>query len=504
MARQQTKASAPPSKPSQSNTGRRNGGRNGNVNKLKRPKSTKDKTVDTLNDKGKVVKSQTSESKPSPSHQTAKLAANIPQIEQPNSEEQNKLAALRATELVAQSEHALKSSPLFLAQYKVAYNHNYGFSVDGGNFNLEIFQLPKDCIPAVYDFVTSIYPGHAFELKKSMNAALKVAGVLFMTGNQTTYAGTFQEKTTKLPWTLANLIANSKTDVLVKYYKYLEKWLGLWGTSIKLKKRLDVALLSAETSKAGTQDPPKPSHDAAPITNVAPASKGDFNPPINPIFPLYALVDTADKLSEFLGVLGSLPRNGEPNLFCHAVTERSSGALRITLLAIFVETLQQTFVVDIKKLGPAAFHNHGRSESRMSLRRVLEDMSTPKVFTSIKNITPTLHRDYQVLMQAVIDEEVLEKIAAGPSTTSGNRKVDHNFDHCRWIYLAQSRFERGGDDTIPTETVTELITLGSAALKASEMVPRFVAASLELDMQEKMKVLIESVKKGGLGIKGKK
>ncbi|CAG8981232.1 hypothetical protein HYALB_00003830 [Hymenoscyphus albidus] len=499
MAHQQTETSAPPSRPSQSNTGTRSGGQNGNINKLKRSQSTKDKTVDTLNDKGKVVKSQASESKPSPSRQTAKLAANIPQIEQPNSEEQKKLAVHRATELVAQSEHALKSSPLFLAQHKVAYNHNYGFSVDGGNFNLEIFQLPKGSIPAVYDFVTSVYPGHAFELKKRMNAAFKVVG----SWNQTTYAGTFQEKTTKLPWTLANLITNSKTGVLVKYYKYLEKWLGLCGTSIKLKKRLDVALLSAETSKAGTQDPPKPSHDAAPIANVAPASKGDFNPPINPIFPVYALVDTADKLSEFLGVLGSLPRNGESNLFCHAVTERSSGAFRITLLAIFIKTLQQTFVVDIKKLGPAAFHNHGRSESRMSLGRVLEDMSTPKVFTSIKNITPTLNRDYQVLMQAVIDEEVLEKIAAGPSTTRGNRKVDHYFDHCRWIYLAQSRFERGGDDSVPTETVTELITLGSAALKASEIVPQSVAASLKLDMQEKMKVLIEAVKKGGLGIKGK-
>lgn len=116
--------------------------------------------------------------------------------------------------------------PLFLVQHKIAYNHNYGFSVDGGNFNLEIYQLPKDAIPAAYDFVTSIYPGHAFELKKRMKSAAKEAGVAFMTRNQSTYAATFDEKASKLLWTLANLIKNSKDDANVRYYKYLEKWLG--------------------------------------------------------------------------------------------------------------------------------------------------------------------------------------------------------------------------------------------------------------------------------------
>lgn len=176
---------------------------------------------------------------------------------------------------------------------------------------------------------------------------------------------------------------------------------GVQSTSLALKQRLE----KTHPSKSPSQ--------VAPVSNAPSAAKEEKIAPLNPIFPEYTLIDTREKLSELHEALENVPRNGEPNLLCHAVNQNTSYMPRISFLAIFVDTTQKTYILDITQLGQSAFQTVSEGGSPTSLGRVLEDLNTPKVFTSTKNTTAALHRHHKILMQAVIDLEVLENMAAG-------------------------------------------------------------------------------------------
>lgn len=313
-----------------------------------------------------------------------------------------------------------------------------------------------------------------------MKAAFHEVAVTFMTQKQETNAKTFSasdSKATKVPWSLENLIENSKDGMSVTYYKYLEKWLTLRTTALVLNQRVEKVLA-------------KMAPKVAKVNEISPEAK--ISLPSNPEFPVYTLIDTHEKLGKFLGALQTVPRNGETNLFCHPVHHKNSMNPSVSLLAIYIDTKQTTYILDVAKLGQAAFHIVGNGENGISLCQVLEDLLRPKVFTSTKTATISSHRYNQVLMQAFIDADALSMISG--SFAKGAQICDSS----RWLYLAQRKYERAGDEVSADKQEEDLIALGSAAGNVMALIPNFIEATVNMRHSQKIDALYESVKRGGL------
>lgn len=112
----------------------------------------------------------------------------------------------------------------------------------------------------------------------------------------------------------------------------------------------------------------------------------------------YELVDTVNHLAKTLTSLYHLPC-APPSLYIDLEGHDLCRDGRISLVSIFAEPLQQTFLIDVHTLGELAFTTLSTASEEQTLKTLLQDPSVPKVLFDCRNDADALYNIYKVDMK---------------------------------------------------------------------------------------------------------
>ncbi|RDL31184.1 uncharacterized protein BP5553_09973 [Venustampulla echinocandica] len=203
-------------------------------------------------------------------------------------------------DLVDLANAELKSSPIFLLEEKVAYDHVRGFSM-------------------TYAFITSVYLKCLDEFKRDMMAWDTSLSDLTLQNRPSPATAPAAEPINK-EWTLQYLAETTTENRDTQYYQYLLK------------------LCSLRKLPRGS----------------GPSSE---EIPSNPLLEPFKFVDTNEGLMEFLSALENSPRGTDtnPEYFrdCEGWNLSRIGAL--SLFQIYIRSLGQTWVLDVTVLDTRTF-----------------------------------------------------------------------------------------------------------------------------------------------------
>ncbi|KAG8847470.1 hypothetical protein FRB96_001611 [Tulasnella sp. 330] len=126
-----------------------------------------------------------------------------------------------------------------------------------------------------------------------------------------------------------------------------------------------------------------------------------------PMIEDFELVDTVEHLDKVLATLYPLP-SVPPSLFLDLEGHDLCRHGRISLISIFAEPLQRTFLVDVQVLGESAFTTPSAASEEQTLKSLLQDPSIPKVLFDCRNDADALFNLYKVDMKGVVDLQLME------------------------------------------------------------------------------------------------
>lgn len=123
--------------------------------------------------------------------------------------------------------------------------------------------------------------------------------------------------------------------------------------------------------------------------------------PKMPMIEDFELVDTVDQLAKVLAALYPLP-NASPSLYLDLEGHDLCRHGRISLISIFAEPLQKTFLIDVHVLGELAFTIPSAVSDEQTLKSLLQDPSIPKVLFDCRNDADALYNIYKVDMKGTL------------------------------------------------------------------------------------------------------
>ncbi|VBB73181.1 Putative protein of unknown function [Podospora comata] len=119
------------------------------------------------------------------------------------------------------------------------------------------------------------------------------------------------------------------------------------------------------------------------------------------------IVDTTDRLSALLDDLINLPTS-PPSLYLDLEGEDLSRRGTIAILQIHVHPVNETYLVDIHTLQNQAFKTSSISDTKKTLKSLLESPSVPKVFFDVRNDSDALFSLYGIRLAGVRDVQVMK------------------------------------------------------------------------------------------------
>lgn len=119
----------------------------------------------------------------------------------------------------------------------------------------------------------------------------------------------------------------------------------------------------------------------------------------------YTFVDSRECLVDFLGKIIHLPTN-PPSLYIDLEGVHLSRTGPIAILQIYVLPMKHSYLIDVFKLQEFAFITPGGHGT--TLKHVLEDQETPKVFFDVRNDSAALFAQYRIDLKGVHDLQVME------------------------------------------------------------------------------------------------
>ncbi|KAI1160688.1 ribonuclease H-like protein [Nemania serpens] len=120
----------------------------------------------------------------------------------------------------------------------------------------------------------------------------------------------------------------------------------------------------------------------------------------------YSFLDTTAAISSVVDEFSGLP-SSPPSLYIDLEGVNLSRRGTISILQIHIRTTSQNYVVDVMKLGEAAFLTQG-SRTVNTLKSILESPSIPKVFFDVRNDSDALYSHYGIELQGIQDLQLME------------------------------------------------------------------------------------------------
>ena len=170
---------------------------------------------------------------------------------------------------------------------------------------------------------------------------------------------------------------------------------------------------------------------------------------------LIEVVDTIDSVAQLADRMLNLPAS-PPTLYLDLEGVKLSRHGSISLLTIYILPNRTVYLVDVRRLGAAAFSTEG--EGKQSLQDILESEIIPKVFFDVRNDADALHWHFQVRLGGVKDLQLMELATRRGSKRHLNgltkcisidaglgRAQVSKWKKCKSLGIAMFAPEKGGD-----------------------------------------------------------
>lgn len=135
----------------------------------------------------------------------------------------------------------------------------------------------------------------------------------------------------------------------------------------------------------------------------------------------FTILDTEATLADALPTMISHGISSKPALYIDLEGVSLSRRGTISIIQIYVHPLSHTYLIDVHKLGPAAFTTSkldtANTSSLHTLKDVLESPSVPKCFFDVRRDADAIYNLFGVSMKNIIDIQLLEL-----ATRSGGRR----------------------------------------------------------------------------------
>jgi exonuclease 3'-5' domain-containing protein 1 len=121
--------------------------------------------------------------------------------------------------------------------------------------------------------------------------------------------------------------------------------------------------------------------------------------------PVADLLDTAGGISALVDIIYGQPAK-PPSLYIDLEGVNLSRHGSISILQIYLQPENRTYLVDIHTLGHTAFSTRGSNGS--TLKELLESESIPKVFFDVRNDSDALYSHFQIKLAGIQDLQLME------------------------------------------------------------------------------------------------
>ncbi|KAH0421994.1 hypothetical protein CcaCcLH18_13066 [Colletotrichum camelliae] len=119
----------------------------------------------------------------------------------------------------------------------------------------------------------------------------------------------------------------------------------------------------------------------------------------------YDFVDTTAALARAVDALSGAPAS-PPSLYVDLEGEYLGRLGTISIIQIYLSTQQHTYLIDVQKLGAAAFSEPGTNGA--TLKTILESPSIPKVLFDVRNDSDALFFHFNIDLKGVEDLQLME------------------------------------------------------------------------------------------------
>lgn len=120
----------------------------------------------------------------------------------------------------------------------------------------------------------------------------------------------------------------------------------------------------------------------------------------------HGILDTSAAIASMIDTLSGLP-SMPPSIYIDLEGVNLSRHGTVSILQIHVRTTSQTYLVDIKTLGGAAFFTQG-TRTISTLKSILESPFIPKVFFDVRRDSDALYSHYGIELQNIQDLQLME------------------------------------------------------------------------------------------------
>lgn len=134
------------------------------------------------------------------------------------------------------------------------------------------------------------------------------------------------------------------------------------------------------------------------------------------------VINTTELVAELADSIANLPVS-PPSLYIDLKGINTSRQDSISIVTLFVLPSEAVYIVDIEKLGAAAFSTEG--DAKQSFQATLESEAIPKVFFDVRNGSGVLRTNFQVNLAEVHDVQLMEF-----ATRNGPRRRYYSLTRC--------------------------------------------------------------------------
>lgn len=145
--------------------------------------------------------------------------------------------------------------------------------------------------------------------------------------------------------------------------------------------------------------------------------------------PKVSMIDTIEAIPPVIDILNSRPTS-PPSLYIDLEGINLSRNGTISILQVYVHDLRHTYLLDVHTLGKALFATPG-TNSKKTLKAILESASIPKVFFDIRNDSDALHAHFGINLAGIQDLQVMEfatRLHPGVYVNGLAKCIEHDAD----------------------------------------------------------------------------
>ncbi|CAI6334834.1 unnamed protein product [Periconia digitata] len=136
------------------------------------------------------------------------------------------------------------------------------------------------------------------------------------------------------------------------------------------------------------------------------------------------LIDTTEAVSSLVDALCHRPNN-PPSLYIDLEGVDLSRIGTISILQVYLLPTNETYLVDVRCLGSAAFTTSGVTNKEMTLQSILQSDQIIKAFFDVRNDSDALYSHYGIDLAGICDIQLMEL-----ATRSGRKKMGNGLARC--------------------------------------------------------------------------